>query len=171
MPFTFWHREHPIGETDFEQEHCEIVPHVGERRQLAGVFHPTPYGRRLLPRLCGIMTAGFELKEELIRRGVPPDDVPPETLEHLFETTEAGARIIDLGRVLSEVCVRDPAGVTLRVASMAFIELAELASLQRKLGLNETVHPDHVPPDVAEFLVSVTLCDLAPHCGSMTQLQ
>lgn len=171
MPFTFWHREQPIGETDFEQEHNEIVPHHGERRHLAGVFRPTPYGRRLLPRLCGILTAGYELKEELFRRGMPTDDVPPEMLEHLFGTTTAGAQMLDLGRVLSDVRVRDPGGVTLKIASMAFIDLAELASLSRKLGVNQTVDLDCVPSDVAEFLVSVTLCDLAPHCGSMTQLQ
>jgi hypothetical protein len=171
MPFTFWHREQPIGETDFEQERNENVPRLGERRHLAGVFRPTPYGRRLLPRLCGIMTAGFELKEELALRGLPTDDVPPEMLEHLFETTAAGGHILDLGRVLCEVRVRDPRGVTLKVASMAFIDLAELASLSRKLGVHQTVDLDHVPSDVAEFLVSVTLCDLVPHCGSMTQLQ
>lgn len=171
MSFTFWHRGQPIGETDFEQENTETVPLFGERRHLAGIFRPTPYGRRLLPRLCGIMSAGFELKQELARRGLPTDDVPPDLLEHLFGTTAAGAQMLDLGRLLCQIGVRDPAGVTLKIASMAFMELSELASLSRKLGVNQTVNLEEVPSEVAEFLVSVTLLDLASHCGPMTELQ
>ena len=171
MPFTFWHRDQLIGETDFEEERDETAPHRGPRHHLAGVFRPTPYGRRMLPRLCGIMTAGFALKEELIRRGFDPEDTPPEMMENLFETTAAGAHILDLGRALSEVCVRDPSGVRLMVASMGFMDLAELASLSRMLGQSTTVDLDQVPSEVAEFLVSVTLSDLAPHCGPLMPLQ
>jgi len=79
--------------------------------------------------------------------------------------------MLDVGRVLCEVRVRDPGGVTLQVASMAFIDLAELASLSCKLGVNQSVNLDEVPSEIAEFLVSVTLSDLTPHCGPMTQLQ
>ena len=171
MPFTFWHRDQLIGETDFEEERDESDSHHGERRHLAGIFRPTAYGRRMLPRLCGIMTAGFELKEELVRRGVDPDDAPPELMEHLFETTAAGAHIIDLGRALTEVCVRDPRGVKLKIASIGFMDLNELASLSRQIGGNQTVDLDHVPTEVAEFLVSMTLCDLTPHRGPMLPLQ
>jgi hypothetical protein len=171
MPYTFWHREQLIGETDFEDERGMTVPHLGERRHLAGAFRPTPYGRLLLPRLCGMLTAGFELKEELARRGAAADDAPPEVIEPLFETTAAGAHVIDIGRVLTQVGLRDPGGVRLKVASMAFIELAELAALSRKLGVNETVEFDGVSGDVPEFLVSVTLRDLAPHGGGTTWLQ
>ena len=108
-----------------------------------------------------MLTAGFDLKEELLRRGLPTDDPPPDVVEQLFETTEAGAHIIDIGRVLSEVELRDPGGVTLTVASMAFIELAELASLSRRLGTNEKVDFEGAPSSAAEFLVSVTLGDLS----------
>jgi hypothetical protein len=171
MSFTFWHRGQPIGETDFEQEHMETVPHAGERRHLAGIFRPTPYGRRLLPRLCGIMSAGFELKQELASRGLSTDDVPQDVLEYVFGTTAAGVQMLDVGRVLCEVRLRDPGGVTLQVASMAFIDLSELASLSAKLGVTQTVDLDEVSSEVAEFLVSVTLSDLASHCGPMTELQ
>lgn len=171
MPFTFWHRDQLIGETDFEGDRTEIAPRLGERRHLAGIFRPTAYGRRMLPRLCGIMTAGFALKEELVRRGVDPDDAPPELMEHLFESTAAGAHILDLGRALSEVCLRDPGGVKLRVASMGFMDLSELASLSRMLGENQTVDLDHVPSEVAEFLVSVTLSDLMSECGPAMPIQ
>lgn len=97
--------------------------------------------------------------------------MPLEVLEHVFGTTAAGAQMLDVGRVLCEVRVRDPGGVTLEIASMAFIDLSELASLSRKLGVNQTVNLDEVPSEVAEFLVSVTLSDLASHCGPMTELQ
>ncbi|HZI41862.1 MAG TPA: hypothetical protein VFD67_09165 [Gemmatimonadaceae bacterium] len=161
MTYTLWHRQHLIGETEFEQDRGEGALCLGERLHLAGAFYPTDYGRRLLPRLCGMLTAGFDLKEELLRRGLPTDDPPADIVEQLFETTEAGAHIIDIGRVLSEVELRDPGGVTLTVASMAFIELAELASLSRRLGTNEKGDFEGVPSGAAEFLVSVTLGDLS----------
>ena len=170
MRYTLWHRRQLIGETDFEQENGDTTPELGDRPHLAGIFHPTDYGRRLLPRMCGILTAGFELKEELVRRGLPAEP-PAEVVEELFETTAAGAHIIDIGRVLSEVELRDPGGVTLKVASMGFIEMAELASLSRRLGVNETANLDQVPPEVAEFVVSVTLQELSPLCAQTMPLQ
>lgn len=170
MTYTLWHRKQLIGETEFEQEEGVSALRLGKRRHLAGVFHPTDYGLRLLPRLCGILTAGFDLKEELVRRGLPTEDPPADIIEELFETTEAGAHIIDIGRVLCEVELRDPDGVTLTVASMGFIDLAELATLSRRLE-HETVDLDEVPSEAAEFLVSVTLQDLAPHCVGIMPLQ
>jgi hypothetical protein len=167
MTYTLWHCEQLIGETRFEGERTVPDPHLGQRPHLAGVFRPTAYGRRLLPRLCGIMTACLELKEEAISRGLFVDEMPPDMAEELFETTAAGARVLDLGRVLTQVVLRDPGGVTMRVASMAFIDLAELASLSRRLGQNETVDFDSVPAETAEFLVSVTLADLAHHGSPM----
>jgi hypothetical protein len=175
MRYTFWHRRQLIGETDFDQEKGDGTPDHGEPSHLAGTFHPTDYGRRLLPRLCGIMTAGFELKEEMVRRGLPTEDLPPEIIEELFQTTAAGAHIIDIGRVLSEVELRDPGGVTLKVASMGFSEMAELLSLSRRFGANEAADLDEVPSaaacEVPEFLVSVTLQDLSPLCGEVMPLQ
>ena len=170
MPYTLWHRKQLIGETDFEQDRGESASRLGKPRHLAGVFNPTDYGRRLLPRLCGILTAGFDLKEELVRRGLPTEDPPPDIVEELFETTEAGAHIIDIGRVLCEVELRDPGGVTLTVESMAFIDLAELASLSRRLE-HQTVDLDEVPAEAAEFLVSVTLRELSPYCVGIMPLQ
>jgi hypothetical protein len=170
MCFTVWHREQLIGETAFEEEPTEGALHVGERRHLAGIFRPTAYGRQMLPRLCGFLTASLALKEEIVRRGVDPDDVSPEMVEHLFETTAAGAHIIDIGRALSEVCIRDPGGVVLKVASMAFMDISELASLSAKLGEDSTAGED-APANAAEFLVSVTLCDLVPYCSPTLLVQ
>jgi hypothetical protein len=161
MTYTLLHRKQLIGEADLE-ENDPRAPRFDERCHLAGIFRPTPYGRHLLPRLCGFLSAGLTLKEELTRRGVAAQDPPPEIVEQLFETTEAGAHIIDIGRVLSEVELRDPGGVTLHVESMAFIDLAELASLSRRVGKKVDFH--EVPPEAAEFVVSVTLRDLSPEC-------
>lgn len=160
MPYTIWYRGELIGETDFEGERTESAPGIPECRHLAGIFRPTDYGRRLLPRLCGIMTAAADLKDEVTRRGLDPDQVPPNVMQRLFESTAAGAHILDIGRVLSEVELREPAGLTLVVASMGFMEMSELASLTRRLGCTPKVNFDDLPLEAPEFLVSVTLREL-----------
>lgn len=157
MPYTLWHCGKLIGETDFEDEAGERAPHGRPRFHLAGAFRPTEYGRQILPRVCGILTAGADLKDELDRRGLDPDEAPPEVLEQLFETTAAGAHIIDIGRVLSDVELRAPNGHTLAFASIGFMELAELASLSRRLSGNDSIGPTTLRRDVPEFIVSVTL--------------
>lgn len=161
MPYTLWHRGVLIGETDFESERGENVANDRPGFHLAGAFRPTAYGRRLLPRMCGILTAAADMKDELNRRGVDPDDMPPEELEDLFENTAAGAHIVDIGRVLSDVELRAPNGRTLPFASMGFLDLSELASLSRRVGCNETMDFHPLPPHAPEFLVSVTLRELA----------
>ena len=54
---------------------------------------------------------------------------------------------------------------------MAFIDLGELAALSRRLGINETLDFDEVPPETADFLVSVTLSDLSAECLPTMPLQ
>lgn len=157
MAYTLWHCGKLIGETDFEDEDKASGSNGSPRRHLAGSFRPTAYGRTVLPRLCGMLTAASELKAELLRRGMNADDVPPEMIDHLFHTTAAGAHIVDIGRVLCDVALHSPSGKTLEVTSMSFLELAELASLSRKLGSGEMREPREMPPDAPEFLVSVTL--------------
>lgn len=159
MTYTLWHRGVLIGQTDFEGS--ESAPQDIGRLHLAGVFAPTPYGRRLLPRLCGIMTAASDLKDELERRGVDPDEAAPEEIDRLFETTPAGARILDIGHVLSEVELRDPVGARIVVASMGFMDLAELATLSQKLASGKMPDIRQLPPGAPEFLVSVTLRGLS----------
>lgn len=158
MTYTLWHRGVLIGETDFEGS--ENAPRNDGRLHLAGIFRPTPHGRSLLPRLCGFFTAASELKNELVRRGVDTEDPEPELMRHLFETTSAGLHIIDIGRVLCDVELRAPDGARVTVASMGFMDVAELASLSRKLGCADTAELRALPPDAPEFLVSVTLPEL-----------
>lgn len=160
MPYTLWHCGTLMGETDFEDARGSETPRGRPRFHMAGAFRPTEYGRRLLPRVCGILTAGADLKEELGRRGLDPDSAPPEVVEQLFETTAAGAHIIDIGRVLSEIELRAPGGQTLAVASMGFMELAELAFLSQRLAGDDDVAIRPLQPGTPEFLVSVTLHDV-----------
>lgn len=167
MPYTIWYRGELIGETEFEGQRDEIPraheidPEAPAGKHLAGVFRPTTYGRQLLPRLCGIMTAAADLKEEVVRRGLDPDDVPPHLMRRLFEGTAAGLHILDIGRVLSEVELRNPTGLTVVVASMGFMDMGELASLTRRMGGSPpTVDFDHLPPEAPEFVVSVTIREL-----------
>ena len=159
MTYTLWHCGSLIGETDFEGS--DGAPFDPDRLHMAGVFRPTEYGRSLLPRLCGMLTACSELKKEMVLRGVADgDDLSPDEIEHLFMTTRSGAHIIDIGRVLSDVELHSPDGARITVASMGFMELAELARLSRKVGNEDGPSLAGVAADAPEFLVSVTLKDL-----------
>ena len=170
MAHTLWHRGILIGETNFE---CDGSGHARDsaRSHLAGVFRPTAHGRRLLPRLCGILSASADLKDELLRRGLDPDDPPPDRIHEVLENTSAGARILDVGRVLSEVELRGPTGAPMRVASMAFMDLAELSSLTTRLDCSAILDHEAVPPRVAEFIVSVTLREPMAPWARTTPLQ
>ena len=159
MTYTLWHRGVLIGQTKFEDS--ERAPQENGRLHLAGVFSPTAYGRRLLPRLCGILAAASELKDELARRGIDADEADGEQIEQVFDTIAAGARILDIGEALSEVELRDPGGTRLVVSSMGFMDVAELASLSRKLAGRELLDTQQLPPGSPEFLVSVTLRGLS----------
>ena len=156
MTYTLWHSGVLIGETDFEGEDRDPA-HKGGRRHLVGVFRPTDYGRALLPRLCGILSAMSDLKDEVVRRGLDSEDVAPDLMEELFETTSAGAHVLDIGLVVSQVELHSPSGHALEVSSMGFMDLAELAALSRRLGASEPEALDEARPDMPEFLVSVTL--------------
>jgi hypothetical protein len=159
MPYTLWHCGVLIGTTEFEGEDGD-APKLDASRHLAGAFHPTDYGRQLLPRVCGMLTAAADLKEELVLRGLNADDAPPELMEHLFENTAAGAHILDIGRVLCDVELRAPSGCRLEVASIGFMELAELAKLSRRHGRGDTSGVGRERSEVPEFLVSATFREL-----------
>ena len=120
MTYTFWHSGILIGESDLE----ESSQHP---RQRGGVFRPTAYGLEIFPRLTGILSAGYALKTHLDSNGLSPDDMEPEEIEELLDTTPAGEKIIDIGRMLSDVEMRAPDGRRLEFASIAFSDLAERA--------------------------------------------
>jgi hypothetical protein len=150
MPYTLWYCGVLIGETDFEEGQCRPP-------QYAGVFRPTEYGRAVFPRLTGILTAAAGLKAELEARGLSDDEMTAEQVEDLLDNTRAGNRVLDIGKALSEVELRDPGGAVREFKQIAFIDLAELAALSRKLGCNREMAWESLPPEAPQYIVSVTL--------------
>jgi hypothetical protein len=152
MPYTLYHVGVLIGETDFEGDGNPRNP-----RHLAGIFRPTSYGRRIMPQLSGILTAGADLKDELIERGLSEEGMSSGDVTDLLETSAAGRRVIDIGRTLSEVELRDPQGKTLEFTSIGFMDMAELARLTRRLECEPDVDLEALPEGAPEFIVSATL--------------
>ena len=152
MPYVLYHVGVLIGETDFEGD--ERAPN---RRHLAGVFRPTAYGRRIMPQLSGILTAGADLKDEIIERGLSEEDMESDDVTDLLETSAAGRRVIDIGRTLSEVELRDPEGKPLEFTSIGFMDMAELARLMRRLECESDVDLETLPEGAPEFIVSAAL--------------
>lgn len=150
MPYTLWHCGVLIGVTDFEGE--------GHPRHYAGAFRPTAYGCQLFPRLSGMLTAAADLKEEMQRCGLHEDTMDADAISRFMHTTPAGQRVVDIGRALSEVELRDPAGKTLEFASIAFMDLWELSTLSSRLGCeSELPDPNALPSEASRFIVSATL--------------
>jgi hypothetical protein len=156
MAYTLWHCGVKIGETDFEDERTRARRHGDSGRQRAGVFRPTPYGLELFPRMSGMLTASSELREIMRERGLP-DDPDTEAAWELFETTEPGKKIIDIGRVLCDVTVRDRRGVTLPFASISFMDLTELEVLTRKMNCrSDDFEVAALDPRAPRYVVSAT---------------
>ena len=153
MTYTLWHCGVLIGETDFEGQGQPQHP-----RHLAGIFRPTSYGRDVFPKLTGFMSAASELKDAMKARGLSEESMETEDVVDFFETTAAGRKMVDIGRELSQVELRDPSGARLEFTSIAFIDLTELTALARKLELDSTVSTlDSLPPEAPQLVVSATL--------------
>jgi len=150
MTYTFWHCGILIGESRMKRE-------PGRPRHLSGSFDPTPYGLELFPRLTGILTSGRELKSYLDANGLSPDDMSREEIENIFETIPAGQKVIDIGRTLSEVEMRDPDGRPLEFLSIGFSDLLEFKTLAREMDRGKKREPPTLPPGVPRYLVSATL--------------
>lgn len=155
MAYTFWHSGILIGESDLEES--SDYP-----RQRGGVFRPTAYGLEVFPRLSGILSAGYALKTHLDANGLSPEEMERCEIEELLDTIPAGQKIIDIGRVLSEVEMRAPDGLRLEFASIAFTDLSELQRLVRELKVGAAEALTDLPPDAPRYVVSATLCDDAP---------
>jgi hypothetical protein len=151
MTYTLWHAGIMIGESAFD--HPNPLGNPGQR---AGTFHPTAYGRALFPRLSGIMTASADMADYLAARGLDPDTMDVDALDTAFEDSEAGRKIVDIGRALSEVEIRDEHSHPLPFKQIAFIDLRELRTLSRRLYDNGL---DDVPADTDALIVSATLAD------------
>jgi hypothetical protein len=150
MTYTFWQSGILIGESDLE-ERSDMPRHRG------GIFRPTPYGIEIFPRLAGILSAGFALKTHLEANGLSADDLEPDQIDELLETTAAGQKVIDVGRTLSEVEVRAPDGERLEFASLAFIDTLELQGLLRAMDLESEHDLRDLPPEAPRYVVSGTV--------------
>jgi len=152
MAYTFWHSGILIGES-------ELAPDPNEARHLAGVFSPTAYGLEIVPRLTGFFSAAHQLKMNLEDNGLSADEMDREALEHVFDTTPAGRKIIDIGRALSGVEMRAPDGKRMEFSSIGFSDLTELRSLLRDMEPDSAHDLDDLPPDAPRYIVSATLHD------------
>ena len=150
MPYTFYHAGILIGESKLED--------VASKRQRAGVFRPTPYGLDIFPRLTGILSAGHALETHLRENGLSLDDMERAEIEHLFDTNPAGQKIIDIGRMLSEVEIQAPNGTQKEFKQIAFIDQLEWKRVGKLLrDPTAEVEVEEWPPGVPRYVVSVTL--------------
>ena len=155
MAHTFWHSGILIGESDLEEA-------SDNPRQRGGVFRPTAYGLEIFPRLTGILSAGYALKTHLEANGLSPDEMERGEIDELLDTTPAGQKIIDIGRMLSEVEMRAPDGSRLEFASIAFSDPSELRRILREMKLGAADDLTDLPADAPSYFVSATLADGAP---------
>lgn len=158
MAHTFWHSGILIGESDLE----EASDHPGQR---GGIFRPTAYGLEVFPRLTGILSAGYALKTHLEANGLSPEALEGGEIEELLDTTPAGQKIIDIGRMLSEVEMRAPDGRRLEFVSIAFSDLSEIQRLAREMQFGADNELADLPPDAPRYIVSATLRDDGPPSG------
>lgn len=172
MAYTFWHSGILIGESDLDES-------TGHRGQRGGVFRPTAHGLEVFPRLTGILSAGAALKAHLEANGLCPDAMSRDEVEELLDNTPAGQKILDIGRMLSEVEVRASDGRRLEFKSIAFTDLMEMERVARGLdGSNgDAGGLTTLPPDAARYFVSATFRDRAPaskrgaHAGAFQRRQ
>ena len=148
MPYTFYHAGVLIGESNLED--------VASKRQRAGVFRPTAYGMDIFPRLTGILSAGHALETHLREQSLSVDDMERAEIERLFDTTPAGQKIIDVGRMLSEVEMQAPNGARKEFEQIAFIDQLEWKRVGKLLN-DPAAEVEEWPPVVPRYVVSVTL--------------
>ena len=151
MTYTIWHAGIMIGESAFDHPNPN-----GNPLQRAAIFAPTTYGRTLLPRLTGLLTAAADLKDHLESEGLDPERLDPGTITDMLDTTPGGRMIVDVGRTLSEVEIRDARSRPLRFKQIAFIDMQELGALHRRVAPASSAL-DGVPHDAPYIVVSATL--------------
>ena len=152
MTYTFWHSGVFIGDSELEEPSDE----PGQR---AGMFHPTPYGLEIFPLISGILSVGHALKMHMDANGLDAEEMDKDQVIALLDKTPAGQKLIDLGRMLSEVEMHGPDGKPLPFKSIAFSDLLELKRLARELktGLEENLADADL--DGPRYIVSATLQD------------
>ena len=135
--FTLYHCGRLVGTTDFA--HAGPAPH-----QRLGQFQPTEYGLTVLPRITGLLEAAFGLKRALERDGIDPDG-DPDVISDALERLPEGQRVIDVGRAISELELRNEHGHVVTFASLAISDVKEMMALAR--GPDD---PDEEPDEANE---------------------
>ena len=143
MKYTFWHCGALMGD-------AQLRKNPANPRQVFGPFRPTEYGRTLLPQLTGILAAGAALKEEMEARGMSEDSLASaEEVGQFLDQSPAGQRVMDVGRIISDMELRDHTGAQVPFQSIGFLDLASLAQL--------AIHPaPNVRPPAPAFQVMVS---------------
>lgn len=158
MGYTFWHDGLLIGSS--AMDHPTRNP--GQR---AGAFDPTPHGVRIFPSLTGTLTAMLALGRELEAAGIATDRASPEELEAAMLASPAGRKMLEVGKALSEVEVRNPGGRALRFSSIAFTDIDELRRLGKSRGGRGRASRAEAPPGAPRYLVSATFLEHEPWFG------
>jgi hypothetical protein len=150
MSYTFWHCGVLIGVSDLEGA-------SDNPRQWAGIFWPTDHGLQLFPRLAGMLSAAHALKTHIEANGLSADRMEEREVEEIIETTPAGRKVIDIGRMLSDVEMRAPDGKRLELMSIAFSDVTEVKRLSLELRVEGAENLVDLPPDAPRYIVSATL--------------
>jgi hypothetical protein len=150
MSYTFYHCGIVIGKSDLEGA-------SPDPRQRGGVFWPTTYGLQLFPRLAGMLSATHALRTHLEANGLCPDEADQRVIDELLETTPAGRRIIDIGRMVIDVEMRAPDDRRVEFASIAFSEPMEIKRLAQDMRIEAASDLPDLPSDAPRHIVSVML--------------
>ena len=162
MPYTFYHCGVLVGVSDLEAT-------SRNPRQRGGIFWPTAHGLHLFPRLSGMLTAAHALRTDLDANGLCPDQMGNGDIDELLETTPAGQKVIDIGRMLSDVEMRAPDGRRMEFASIAFSDPMEVRRLARALRIAAADDLTDLPADAPRHIVSVTLRRQTPSAARQGQ--
>lgn len=126
-------------------------------RHKSGDFHPTPYGRTLLPRVTGVLSAEMALVKHTESEIPNWRQLSPETLEPLLRESEAGRALTDAGRVLKEVQVRGPDGKPVEFGMIAFCDIDEFRRVSLALGTHSLEQLMNLAEGTPAFTVSLLL--------------
>jgi hypothetical protein len=143
--FTLFHLGQLVGTTEFE--HPGSTPN-----QRLGKFQPTDYGLTVLPRLTGLLEAAFGLKREMERLGIDPEG-DADVISAALEEIPDGRRVVDVGRAISEMELRNDNGQVVVFTSLAISDVRQLIALAGEVTGS---HED--PDDVGDwrYLISAT---------------
>lgn len=139
MPYTLWHNNQLIGQTDFE-----LRGHAPKQR--AGVFRPDPAGLALVPAIAGVHRALFEFERMAARRKLSEDE-----MIDAMGTTPEGMRVVECGKVISELQLRDDWGNVVAYETVALLDLTQFSKWQLRNEARALAKKKH------HYMISATM--------------